>query len=170
MSDPLCERLRRATRTCLHKARPLLAGHGRRLPEVTVRCDLRGRAAGQVRQGTDGRLEIRYNLEIARLQPDAFVARTVAHEVAHLIVWRLHGRQVRPHGAEWQAVMRALGASPERCHDFAVPQHTLRQQRRWRYRCACREHQLSTTRHNRVQNGQQRYLCRDCGEVLQPAP
>ncbi len=169
MSDPLCARLRQATEEYLRQARPLLAERGRRIPSVPVRCDLRGRAAGQVRHYPDGRIEIRYNLGIARLQPEDFVAHTVPHEVAHVLVGWLYERRVRPHGPEWQAMMRYLGAKPERCHDFALAETvTRRRQRRWTYHCACRKHLLSTTRHNRIRRGERRYQCRDCGEILRP--
>ena len=44
-----------------------------------------------------------------------------------------------------------------------VPQ---RRQRTHPYRCACREHQLSSTRHNRVQRRKGEYQCLNCNGVL----
>lgn len=35
----------------------------------------------------------------------------VVHEVAHVVCWWRHGR-VRPHGAEWKALVRAAGQAP----------------------------------------------------------
>ena len=35
----------------------------------------------------------------------------VVHEVAHVVAWWRHGR-VRPHGAEWKALVRAAGHAP----------------------------------------------------------
>ncbi len=168
--DTLRPRLREATEACLALARSEIAGAGR-LPPVALRFDLRGQAAGQMRASSRGRLEIRFNLALARQNPDAFIAQTVPHEVAHLVVWHKHGRKARPHGPEWQAVMRQLGIShPSRCHVFEIPDGEVRRQRRWRYRCACHEFQLSTTRHNRIQRGEQTYSCRDCGEPLKLSP
>jgi SprT protein len=114
----------------------------------------------------DGSLVIRYNLPLAAGQPAAFVAATVPHEVAHVVTHVCHGR-VRPHGTEWRRVMAWFGFdAPARCHDFALPANkSSRRQRRWRYRCHCREHQLSTTRHNRAQRGLS-YHCRACGQPL----
>lgn len=158
----LCEQLELATLECVKRAQPLLLRHGRKLPGIQVRCDLRGRAAGQARLGD--RLEIRYNLAIAASQPEAFLRETVPHEVAHLVTWLLHGRTARPHGTEWKAIMRHLGVQqPQRCHDFDAP--AARQQRRWPYRCGCTSHQLSTTRHRRILNGV-RYRCGNCGQEL----
>jgi len=166
--DPaaLINQLRQATGSCIERAAPLLPGKVPQLREIGLRFDLRGLSAGQTRLGARDNLEIRYNLEIARLQPDAFVRETVPHEVAHVVTWLLHGRRARPHGAEWQAVMHHLGiASPRRCHDFDMP--PVRRQRRWPYRCACRVHQLSTTRHRRVQTQGIRYHCSACGTALE---
>jgi SprT protein len=160
----LAERLTAATRHWLGRARPLFHQAGRLPPEVTVRCDLRGKNAGQLRRYRDGSLVIRYNLAMAACQPEAFLAETVPHEVAHVVTAVCHGR-VRPHGTEWQAVMRWLGfEAPQRCHRFETPPGT-RGQRRWTYRCDCREHRLSTTRHNRAQRGLG-YVCRACGSAL----
>lgn len=162
--DTLGDRLIAATDSCLKRALPLVRQAGRRLPPLSVRLDLTGQAAGQLRRYRDGRLVIRYNLAMAATQPDAFIAETVPHEVAHAITQVCHGR-VKPHGREWQQVMRWLGvAEPRRCHDFTPPAGR-RGQRRWTYRCGCGEQALSTTRHNRVLRGIS-YMCRRCGQAL----
>lgn len=60
---------------------------------------------------------LRSGRELARDQ-------TLLHETAHLIVHLTFTRQPfnrpKPHGPEWQAVMRHLGCKPNRCsnHDF----------------------------------------------------
>ena len=105
---------------------------------------------------------------MAREQPEAFLAETVPHEVAH-VVCRVLYPKARPHGPEWRSLMRYFGIEqPSRCHDFASAQSPGRQQRRWHYRCNCRKHQLSTTRHYRILRGSSRYHCRHCGSELQP--
>ncbi len=130
-----------------------------------LRFDLRGQAAGQYR--SHPRPCIRYNLDLAALQFDAFLARTPGHEVAHYVIDQLFpGQGLRPHGPEWRSLMTALGLDSSRCHEFKLEGVPARRQRRHKYRCACQEHALSTTRHNRVLRGQARYHCRRCGEVL----
>jgi SprT protein len=152
----------------LRHARPLFAAAGVRPPTPIYRFDLTGRAAGQVIWPEQGPPQVRYNLGIAVLQPEAFVAETVPHEIAHLVTGACH-RKARPHGPEWRRVMAFFGIEQaNRCHAFEIDQTGDRSQRRWPYRCACDTHQLSTTRHNRVRNGRQTYLCRRCGNPLQP--
>ncbi len=136
------------------------------MPFPEVRFDLRGAAAGQYR--SHPRPCIRYNAGLAALHFDAFCRQTPPHEVAHHVVacrWPGHRR---PHGPEWQEVMRAFGLEPRRCHDFDPGPLPVRRQRRFRYRCDCREHELTATRHNRVARGRQRYFCRACGAPLRP--
>lgn len=162
----LCQRLKLESEAYLKKASPLFTQVAKRpLKTVEVRCDLRGKTAGMMIQ--QGRSHwLRYNLQLAMQQPDSFIAETVPHEVAHLVVHLCFGK-VRPHGQEWQAVMQFFGiADPQRCHNFDVSQSQSRRQRRWTYVCACREHELTTTRHKRVLFEQQRYLCKGCGEAL----
>jgi SprT protein len=56
----------------------------------------------------------------------------------------------------------------DRCHAYPLDRIEVRRQRRWSYQCDCSDHELSTTRHNRVMSGT-RYHCRQCHAVLQPA-
>jgi SprT protein len=150
----------------LAQAMPLVCRHGRRPLQPVLRFDLRGQVAGQARWQRGLRPELRFNLGIARRHADDFVRVTVAHEVAHLVTYRCHGH-TRPHGPEWQSVMRHFGiADPQRCHDYDVDTGQVRRQRRWHYECRCRVHPLSTTRHHRVQRGDASYHCRHCGQAL----
>jgi SprT protein len=151
-----------------------LLEHGRRhfrvrIPTPEVRFDLRGKAAGQVRVAPGLVWQVRYNPTLMAREPDAFLAQTIPHEVAHLIAFALHGRGIRPHGEEWQMVMRQLGAEPRRCHNFAVDDLATRRLRRFDYHCACRAHQLSSTRHYRALAGQT-YYCIACRGPLRPGP
>ena len=158
--------IRLQTTELLRHALPLCREHRARLPDPVIRFDLRGQAAGQVRWHQPGGCEIRYNLDIARRHQHDFLARTVPHEVAHLLTVACHGR-TSPHGPEWRAMMQYLGVSnPTRCHDYSVDEDLVRRQRRWRYQCACRGHQLSTTRHKRIQRGTTIYRCSICGGDL----
>lgn len=133
---------------------------GQRIPAPEIRTDLRGLQAGQA--FVEENL-IRLNGDLLAAYGERFIADTLPHELAHLIVYRLYGRSVRPHGDEWVQVMRLFGASPERCHQYEV--RPARQQQQYVYHCNCRIHQLSAVRHRRIQRGG-RYLCINCGNPL----
>lgn len=133
---------------------------------VPVLFDLRGTTAGMFRiQGR--RREIRYNPWIFAKHYQANLASTVPHEVAHYIVHEVYGlRRVKPHGVEWRALMAAFGADDAVTFDLDLEGVPRRRQRTHPYHCGCRVHQISTTRHNRVQGGSGRYQCRYCNGQL----
>ena len=150
----------------------LYLGRGNRLLECRatvpeIRFDLRGRAAGQFRL-QQGHACIRYNPWVFALDPEHHLNETVPHEVAHYLVWHRFGRTA-PHGREWRALMQAFGLAPKATGDYALDGVPLRRQRRHPYRCGCREHELSTTRHNRARTGTA-YHCRACGQRLRYRP
>ncbi|WP_201245780.1 SprT-like domain-containing protein [Halochromatium salexigens] len=132
---------------------------------IEIRFDLRGKSAGQVRIRPDGRALIRYNLELLKRGGADFIEETIPHEVAHVLAYQCHGPGIRPHGAEWQRIMRMLGAEPTRCHDYDVSGLETRTLHYFDYHCGCMAHRLSSIRHNKVAKGQ-RYLCKRCGEPL----
>lgn len=153
----------RATLACLARAEEIFQ---RAFPAIPVRFDLRGRAAGmyRVQRGTR---QIRYNPHIfAKYFADS-LAETVPHEVAHYVTDVLHGlRKVRPHGPEWRAIARALGATPRATGRYDLTGIPLRRQTLFDYRCACAQHRLGARRHGRVQGGEADYVCRRCGAAL----
>ena len=152
-----------ATRCCIQRAEQLFE-HEFKVPAVTF--DLQGRAAGMYRV-RNSRRQIRYNPYIFGKYFTDNVANTVPHEVAHYLTDMLYGlRDVRPHGREWQAIMQVLGAEPAVTCQYDLTGVPLRRQRRFSYRCACSLHAVSAVRHNRVQRGQGRYVCRQCRAPL----
>ncbi len=160
--DALEHRAQQQTRQLLR----LAADHyGMPAPRVEIRFDLRGRAAGQAQLPTRGRPVIRYNPQLLHENGERFLQRTVPHESAHIIAFRLHGLRIRPHGDEWKAVMELFGADSRRCHDYDLSAVPGRRYTHHPYRCGCREHSLTSIRHNRIQMGKV-YLCRSCGKKL----
>lgn len=139
----------------------------RRMPLPEIRFDLRGKAAGSFSVTADGALLIRYNRSMLQRYAGSFLERTVPHEVAHLVAYRVFGRRIRPHGRQWREVMHLFGAEASRCHAYQPAENELRRYRYFDYHCDCRQHRLSSIRHNRTRQGV-RYLCRYCGSSLQP--
>lgn len=136
-------------------------------PNPSIRFDLRGRSAGQARLAARQPPLIRYNPALLQANPEDFLASTVPHEVAHLVAFARHGAQIRPHGPEWEAIMRHFGVEPKRCHAYDVSGVKSRSLRELDYHCACRGHRLTSIRHHRVLAGQT-YICRQCGAPLRP--
>ena len=129
-------------------------------PQVSFK--LRGQKAGVARL-TENLL--RFNPQLYRENRDHFLEQTVAHEVAHLIAHRMFGGSIRPHGEEWQLVMRGVyELTPDRCHTYAI---SRKQTSRYVYRCACpeRDFPFSAQRHALVRKGR-RYFCRSCRVTL----
>lgn len=127
-------------------------------PEVST-C-LRGQSAGAA---YPQRNLLRFNMSLYRDNSEHFLRQTVAHEVAHLLAYTLHGRKIRPHGPQWQAIMRdVFGLPAERCHNYRLPPSwkTL-----YAYACSCQQHQFSAQRHSRATRGQG-YLCKKCRHPL----
>ncbi len=140
---------------------------GETIPEIEIRFDLNGRSAGMYCSRIRQRW-IRYNPYLFAKYFEDNLEYTVPHEVAHYLADILFGhRKIAPHGEEWQAMMKLLGYEPSTTHRFNLEGVPVRKQRRHLYRCGCRNHLLSTTRHNRIQREQRRhYVCKSCGEVL----
>ncbi len=105
------------------------------LPET--RFDLKGGTAGQVRYTTKFFLSsnmrmtkaicLRFNLQLAKDNLTDFLARTVPHELAHILANARNmktTRKVPPHGLEWRKACKDLGMAIHRitrCHDYEVP-------------------------------------------------
>ena len=135
------------------------------LMSINVRFDLRGKSSGMfvVRQGE---VYIRYNEIIFSSYYDDSLINTVAHEVAHYVVYaKSPRRRVKPHGEEWKSVMAIFGVAPEVTSKYDISLLPLRQQQRHEYHCACMTHQLTTTRHNKIHKKRVVYHCKKC---LQP--
>ena len=142
----------------------------RRFDRIPIHFDLRGTTAGMFRASGRNR-EIRYNPWIFAKHWEVNLADTVPHEVAHYIVHEVYGpRGVKPHGEEWQALMHYFGADPQVTFKLDLEGVPQRRQRKHPYRCHCREHQVSSTRHNRMVAGSGTYLCRYCDAPLVYCP
>lgn len=143
---------------------------GRDFTRIPVQFDLRGSTAGMFKV-TGRRSVIRYNPWIFSKYFDENLRDTVPHEVAHYLVYAVYGdRRIKPHGTEWRELMDRFGADPGVTFDLDLEGVPQRRQRTHPYRCDCRVHSLSTTRHNRVQRGRGSYQCVNCCAELTYAP
>jgi len=139
----------------------------RQLPEIPVVFDLSGQSAGMFKVH-GAHCWIRYNPWIFAKHFGENLTGTVPHEVAHYAVHACYRRRgVKPHGPEWQNLMAALGADPSVTFSADLGGIPVRRQQTHRYQCACRTHEVSTTRHNRILKRKAVYKCRFCdGELI----
>jgi len=142
----------------------------RQFERIPVLFDLAGRTAGMFKMVGRQRC-IRYNPWIFAKYFDENLSDTVPHEVAHYIVHEVYGRRrIKPHGPQWQALMSQFGADAGVTFNMDLAGIPQRSQKTHPYRCDCRTHDVSTTRHNRVKRGSGRYHCRFCDGQLVYAP
>lgn len=159
-------RARALTEYWIGRAREITGASARRLSVPEVHFDLRGRAAGQtVFARRTRRCHIRLNRRLLASHPTQMLEQTVPHEVAHVVIYRLHSHRVKPHGPEWKALMHAFGVDASPCH--TLPAEPSRQLKRYRYVCRCDEPVwLTSIRHKRARAGTD-YICRSCGARLE---
>jgi SprT protein len=93
--------------------------------------------------------------------PKAYMARTVPHEVAHLLTRMLYPEAKQHHGPEWRAIMKRLGAEATTYHSYDTTNAPGRHARDHVYKCACRQFNLTKKMHNSIQNGNSR-RCLSC--------
>lgn len=142
----------------------------RRFDRIPVLFDLKGRAAGMFKIVGRHRV-IRYNPWIFAKYFDENLRDTVPHEVAHYIVHEVYPRRsTKPHGHAWKNLMAAFGADAGVTFNLSLDGVPQRSQRTHRYQCGCQIHEVSTTRHHRVQARRVRYHCCTCDGLLVYAP
>ncbi len=153
------EQIRQRIHDCLQQAG---RHYGRSFPLPEFQLKLRGQAAGKAWPQSN---RLAFNALLYQQNQTLFLRQTVAHEVAHLLAWQLYGPAIRPHGKEWQTIMRQVfGLPAERCHHYRLPPQL---KTFYDYDCGCpqRRHALSAWRHGRISNGA-RYHCRSCDSGL----
>ncbi|MEM7468261.1 MAG: SprT-like domain-containing protein [Pseudomonadota bacterium] len=136
------------------------------MPGIPVHFDLIGNTLGMYCK-KKGVRSIRFNSYAFSKYWNENFANTIPHEVAHYVSDSLFDhRYLKPHGREWQSIMRFFGADPAvRCY-FDLSDIPKRKMQHFSYACACGQHELSAIRHNRINSGRRRYYCRRCQEEL----
>jgi SprT protein len=161
----LQEKAHAAVRHAERRARDFYA---LKLPEASIDFSLRGRCAGQAVVERKGETRLRINLQLLDENLEDYLAQTIPHEVAHLVVnWQARKKRLkpRPHGIEWQAIMRdCFGLEPQRCHNYKTKPARI-VPRPFVYSCSCREHLLTSIMHNKIGRSYQA-LCKACRTPL----
>ncbi len=153
------EQLHARVEACYQQAETFFS---RRFERPQVSFKLRGQKAGVAHLNSN---LLRFNPQLYRENREHFLKQTVAHEVAHLIAHQMFGGRIRPHGEEWQLIMRGVyELVPDRCHTYEVSRRPVS---RYIYRCACsgQDFPFTSQRHALVRKGR-RYFCRSCRATL----
>ena len=125
------------------------AHFGRDFKRIPIEYSTRmTKTAGKFTYRGDEAVRIRFSDVLLDLNPEAFIERTVGHEVAHHIVFEVYGRG-QPHGKCWQEVMKLFGQEPSRCHSYETPKTN-----KVKYVIEGKEYFLGKIQHGRCQRGQ----------------
>lgn len=125
-----------------------------------INFNQRGKIAGSARLQFN---ELRFNPVLLEDNLDAFLQEVVPHEVCHLLAYTLFGK-VRPHGKEWQSLMRNLfELNGQTYHQMDVAKVKGKS---FNYQCECGTIELGIRRHNKVIRGEQIYICKKCRSPL----
>lgn len=139
----------------------------KKMSNIPVLFDLTGKAAGMYRVKA-GQQVIRYNPYVFSKYFDDNFSETIPHEAAHYVTDILYGfTKSRPHGSEWKSVMQIFGVAANRTANYDLSGLPVRVYKKYIYRCACQNFELTSRRHNKVVRGSGHYTCRDCdGKLL----
>lgn len=109
---------------------------------------------------------VNFNAILLNENVDDFLARTVPHEMAHLIDFQLYpdnhyarwGQKRSIHGPTWKHIMRVVGADPSRCHSYDTSKAQVKRKARYTWTCKCGDKmELGPQRHRKMLSGATRY-------------
>lgn len=137
--------------------------------DYTIKFDLRGTTAGTAsynrQYGTSEltNIVINYNNVLLTENEEDFLARTVPHEVAHVVAQRVFGLGFKRinHGPEWKHVMQVFGCDASRCHKYDVTNARVRTTKKFTVECGCRTHMVTQRVITRINAGAT-FTCRSC--------
>lgn len=133
---------------------------GQKFPRPEINFTLRGKSAGTAHLQLN---KLRFNPLLLQDNQQAFINDVVPHEICHLLSFQLYGR-VKPHGVQWQHLMRQLyDRQPRTTHSFNTQSV---EGKTFKYECGCGSVNLTIRRHNKVLRGDTQYRCRKCGHTL----
>jgi SprT protein len=136
--------------------------HEFQMPVVTF--DLRGTVGGKADIRNN---YVKVNQTLCAENFDHYIKQTIGHEVAHLIAHALYPlKRIKPHGYEWQSVMRAFGLPADRCHSYDVSTARARTTTQYAYSCNCQVINVGAKVHRNMSIGLKSYHCRKCKGIL----
>jgi SprT protein len=150
------EQIKAKVQQCIRQAEQKF---GITMPQVDVRFDLKGRAAGMagmIRRMSGNQFYLRFNIQHIQLGGktyDHILNDTVPHEVAHTVCQAFPSLG-KNHDAGWKRVCVALGGNGLRCYSEEDAPEAVAQQRPWVY-ITTTGHEVRVTKviHSKIQQG-----------------
>ena len=102
---------------------------------VTVEFSRRFRSSLGLCRPVRGRIRLAAHLQEGN---DALLEEVLCHELAHVAVYRLHGRKARPHGREWKMLLTRAGFKPRvrfPGEEANFPSRPEKSRARWNHHC-----------------------------------
>jgi SprT protein len=149
--------------------------YGRDFKMPKVLYNVKGTVAGYANVASN---TVRFNPVLLNENVDAFIARTVPHEFAHIVDYVLnpgnfsrYRKKRSVHGPSWKSIMRDFGCDPSRCHSYDVS--NAKQKRTAEYVWTCshcgNKMTLGPKRHHKMASGSAMYWPISCRSHLHTA-
>jgi len=136
--------------------------YGQPFKRYPISLRLKGATAGKAFLGR----EMRFNRVLFMENKAEFLARTVPHEIAHMIAHDLYGK-VKPHGHQWKAVCINIGMKDvKRTHSYDVSNSVNRRPRPYTYRCGCKDWDMTANMHRKMSVFGRGRHCKACKQSL----
>jgi SprT protein len=140
---------------------------GRKFKFPTLSYDVKGKTAGYA---TYQKNHIRLNAQLLMENKEKFIARTVPHELGHLITWEVYKddpsfrsyKRIAHHGSHWKRVCRIIGMDDvTRTHSYDVSKSTARKNKQYVWQCNnCGDlMSVSKSKHTKMQSGHYHHKC-----------
>lgn len=125
---------------------------------------LRPGVAGSARYSKS---EVAISEDYLQFHPEHIFDVTIPHEICHHYVDKYFPRAKQAHGPEFRRLMNILGLKGDTYHSLGVvPGTSGKKQMRIEYKCECKTHQITTTKHNRIVAGKTKYHCLACKTTI----
>jgi predicted SprT family Zn-dependent metalloprotease len=121
-----------------------------KLPNIEIRYDLKGRAAGQAGRRA-GVYFVRFNKEAMQVNWEHMVQETIPHEIAHIVAFAMPQLGATGHNSQWRAISQTLGCKGARCHTMKLTPAKRRDIKRFVYEMDGKEFLVGPKHHNLIQ-------------------
>jgi len=157
-------------KTVKHYLRMAEEQHGRTFNMPTIEYFHKGRKAGHA---NGSKWMVGFNTGLLEDNLQRYMVRTIPHEVAHLVVFAVHGQLYKngkrdSHGVEFKKQMDAFGCENTRCHtmDTSKVRQKKRKTTKHAVKCLCGwTAEVGKIRANKIARGVEYFHSRKCPSI-----